>query len=215
LFKPKRLLKITPLFLVFAVLVALSGKLVELVLCLVALSVHEIGHILVAKKLGYPVKRVVLSPFGAAIGLDGMSDKDEFLIALSGPFANLIFGVLCLFLRCIITFLAGQFNALAVFNLALCVFNLLPFYPLDGARIVLSFSKKRLAMLSRLKRAGFVASAVFGALCIISIFFNFNLSLGLMSLFLLFGAVTSEKKEYFSQLVKLTKRRKKSQKVAV
>ena len=43
----------------------------------------------------------------------------------------------------IATFLVDLFYFLVVYSLSFCVFNLLPFYPLDGFRIVDSLNKKR------------------------------------------------------------------------
>lgn len=53
------------------------------------------------------------------------------------------------------TFLYYLFNSLVVFSLSFCVFNLLPFYPLDGFRIVDATSDRRSKLYWFLKRNGY------------------------------------------------------------
>ena len=191
---------ITPLFFALCITLAVFAKWQALLYSLVALSVHEAGHICMAKCMGYPVKSMVLSAFGGKIDLDDMAENDEFFIAFSGPFANMLMGALCLVLRAVLPYFNDFLYTFAVFNFILCAFNLLPFYPLDGARIILSLSTRRIGVLKILKRAGVVAGIIFIVLFIVSIFFKFNLTVGLVGVFLLIGATGAEKKEIYTRL---------------
>ena len=191
---------ITPLFFALVITLAVFAKWQALVYSVIALFVHEVGHICMARCMGYPIKSMVLSAFGGRINLDDMAENDEFFIAISGPFANVFMGVLCLVLRDVLPVFDNFLFSFAIINFVLCAFNLLPFYPLDGARIILSLSNKRIGVLKRLRRAGIIAGIIFIVLFIVSIFFKFNLTVGLIGVFLLIGAWTAEKKETYSRL---------------
>ena len=125
------------------------------------------------------------------------------LIAAAGPISN--------FLTCLLTIsLWWIFPATYSFtkpfyeaNLTIGLFNLLPAYPLDGARIFLGLSRKPHRALKRLKISGIVVSAVLIALFISSAALGrVNLTLGIMGVFLFIGAFFGQKKEAASLMLK-------------
>lgn len=66
--------------------------------------------------------------------------KDEILVALAGPLANLLLAtVISLFLRTFYIYELRQLLVLLVqINIILAIFNLLPIPPLDGSRILIN-----------------------------------------------------------------------------
>ena len=80
---------------------------------------HELGHILAAAFAGISVQRVSLTGMGIV-----MTAEKNASVLLSGPAVNLICAG--------IIFLSGGNFSFAAINLALCVYNLLPFSSLDG-----------------------------------------------------------------------------------
>lgn len=106
---------------------------------------HELGHSLVAKWAGIPVMRVRLFLFGGVAQIGGRPHRPltEFLVALAGPVVSIVLAALC-------AWLSQQMRAatvasamslvilryLAVVNMALVLFNLLPGFPLDGGRVL-------------------------------------------------------------------------------
>ncbi|XUX01357.1 MAG: site-2 protease family protein [Dehalogenimonas sp.] len=104
---------------------------------------HEIGHSIVARRNGIPVKDITLFIFGGASNItrEAESAGAEFRMAFTGPLVSFVLGGLFF----AIYFLAGgsgsktAFNAVMVYlgqiNLILGVFNLLPGFPLDGGRV--------------------------------------------------------------------------------
>lgn len=100
--------------------------------------IHEYGHSIAAKSLGYEVDSIILWVFGGLASIEGdwyKNPKHEFLITFFGPFTNLALAVVC------IPFISWGliFYLFFLFNSILLVFNLLPIYPMDGGRMVRAF----------------------------------------------------------------------------
>ena len=105
---------------------------------LAACIVHELGHVAVATALGGRMERLSLTAVGAElkIGYDiPLTYSRDSLVALAGPLANLLAGVLELALR---------WELAAALTFAVGIFNLLPILPLDGGRIVYGLLANRL-----------------------------------------------------------------------
>ena len=105
---------------------------------LAACIVHELGHVAVATALGGRMERLSLTAVGAElkIGYDRpLTYSRDSLVALAGPLANLLAGVLALALR---------WELAAALTFAVGIFNLLPILPLDGGRIVYGLLANRL-----------------------------------------------------------------------
>jgi Zn-dependent protease/predicted transcriptional regulator len=105
---------------------------------------HEFWHSLVARKFGVHVKGITLFIFGgvAEMQQDPKTPKSEFWIAIAGPLASLF-----LALTFYLTYQSGMrigmgealvsvFMYLALINVILAVFNLIPAFPMDGGRIL-------------------------------------------------------------------------------
>jgi stage IV sporulation protein FB len=108
---------------------------------------HEFGHILTAKRFGAKTVDVILLPIGGLARMQGIPEKprEELLVALAGPFTNLIIAsVLIAFIGPhALSFGLGRSLAdlsilpsLAVANLFLALFNLVPAFPMDGGRVL-------------------------------------------------------------------------------
>ncbi|MEF8852322.1 MAG: CBS domain-containing protein [Haloarculaceae archaeon] len=107
---------------------------------------HELGHSLVARRLGYPIASITLWIFGGIAQLDEMPEdwRHELLIAVAGPLVSVGLGAVCYgaFLTVprsgSVTVAAGAFllGYLAVVNVALAIFNMLPGFPMDGGRVL-------------------------------------------------------------------------------
>ena len=107
---------------------------------------HELGHSLVARRLGYPIASITLWIFGGIAQLDEMPEdwRHELVIAVAGPVVSVALGVVCYaaFLALpageSVPLAAGTFllGYLALVNVALAVFNMLPGFPMDGGRVL-------------------------------------------------------------------------------
>mgnify|MGYP001340590350 CR=1 FL=1 len=113
----------------------------------VGVLLHELGHARVALWYQVPVRRIRLMVFGgvAELGDEPPHAGAEFLIALAGPAVSLLlaaalgfaWGVMKLFAPTLEQMIALT-GYLAIINLSLAVFNLLPGFPLDGGRVLRS-----------------------------------------------------------------------------
>lgn len=92
----------------------------------VALLFHEAGHLLLLWLLGAKVHKLHLAASGAVIVTESLSYGQEISVAAAGPVCNLL-----LFLPNTKTHPVAAFV-----NLCLLAYNLLPFYPMDGGRIL-------------------------------------------------------------------------------
>lgn len=108
-----------------------------------SLLLHELAHALYAKSKGLEINNITLFIFGGAAEIHEEPKKpgQEFMMAFLGPLTSIILVVLFTGLLLIgltisfIPFIAIG-SALAVINLFLALFNLLPGLPLDGGRML-------------------------------------------------------------------------------
>jgi signal peptidase I len=110
------------------------------VLLLGSQLVHQFGHAVACRAAGVAVRAVVLSlPGGAVEHGDPGTPRRAALVAAGGPAASLLLAGLCAALAVLsggnatATALLG---AIAVVNLAVTAFTLLPGLPMDGGKLV-------------------------------------------------------------------------------
>lgn len=103
---------------------------------------HELGHSLVAIRYGYPIDSITLWLLGGVAQLTEQPEdwRHELVIALAGPAVSVLIGVgsyVAIFAvpesLGAIRFVLGY---LALMNVVLAAFNLLPGFPMDGGRVL-------------------------------------------------------------------------------
>jgi Zn-dependent protease len=114
---------------------------VAAILLFASVLIHELAHSLVARARGLDARSITLFLFGGVSNLGGEAKRPstEFLVAVVGPLTSLaIAGV-----AFVATTLVGSDTGvgvvagyLAIVNLLLAAFNLLPGFPLDGGRVL-------------------------------------------------------------------------------
>jgi len=150
------------LLLIFLVVIGLGGNqspgsYTLFVLALIAsVLLHEFGHAFVSSRYGIRTLEIVMYPIGGVARLERPAKpREEFWIAIAGPAVNLAIAGLILAIlysqnRPFNLFALTQpsadnlFDRIALGNLILAGFNLLPAFPMDGGRMLR-------AILSRLK----------------------------------------------------------------
>jgi len=111
------------------------------VLLYASVLLHEIGHSVVARFFGLPVRAITLHILGGVseIEQEPRTPGREFLVAAAGPLLSLVLGAAgyaTLVLVPLPDVAVLLIQALTIANLIVGVFNLLPGLPLDGGRIV-------------------------------------------------------------------------------
>ncbi len=109
---------------------------------------HEFGHVLMARHFGIPTRDITLFPIGGVASIERMPEKpsQELLIALAGPMVNVVIAALLVGLlgarldpASLAAVDAGRtdfLTRLAMVNVVLVLFNLLPAFPMDGGRVL-------------------------------------------------------------------------------
>ena len=172
----------------------------------VCVVLHELGHAIVARSLGMPIRGITLFLFGgvAELGDEPVSAGVEFLMAIAGPAVSLILAIVLAVLAWVgynggwapeVVLVLGY---LSFINGLVLLFNLIPAFPLDGGRVLRSILW---AVTGRLRPATHWASVLgqgFAWLLIALGIFEFfggniigGIWLGLIGLFLNHAARTS------------------------
>ncbi|QNO13601.1 M50 family metallopeptidase [Alkalicella caledoniensis] len=128
-------IKISFLFLILIVTMGFFGMLIDGILMFLVVIVHELGHVIVAKKKYYGVESIEILPIGGVATINQShynQSSDEWYIALAGPMNNIFFIIVLVYLKDLIPYHDKLIN----YNMSLFFFNLLPAFPLDGGRLL-------------------------------------------------------------------------------
>ncbi|MDY7080890.1 MAG: site-2 protease family protein, partial [Halobacteria archaeon] len=155
-----------------------------------------LGHSWVALRYGIEIESITLWILGGIAGLKSIPRDwhKEFWIAIAGPATSIGVGIVCYVALVlvpsnfpVVVFVVGW---LAVMNIVLAVFNLVPAFPMDGGRILralLARSQPHAKATQTAARVGVVFAFVFGFVGIL----NFNIILILLAFFI-YGAAKTE-----------------------
>lgn len=191
-------IKVNPLFFVLALVMIAFGQARYLIWTFIAVTAHEFGHSLVARGRGYLTKSVEVMPFGAVMSLDDNLDRvSGILVGFAGPAVNLVLSALIPGIWWLFPSVYPYTEGFLQANLSLALFNLLPVYPLDGARIVISVSKNKIRAVKGVRIAGVVVGICFFALFVVSIFYGINFTFAVAGIFLIYGGICSGAEEEY------------------
>jgi Zn-dependent protease len=104
--------------------------------------IHELSHSLIARSYGVPVRDITLFIFGGVsqITEEPRTAREEAIMAGAGPLTSLVlgglFGGLFFLVQAVLPLLQAPVGFLAIVNLSLGLFNLIPGFPLDGGRVL-------------------------------------------------------------------------------
>lgn len=115
--------------------------LVASLLFFVSILLHELGHAAVAQKNGIQIRAITLFIFGGVSQLekDPQDGWTEFKMAAAGPIVSLVLAVffgLGATASALVPSARAVARYLALINLSLALFNLVPAFPLDGGRLL-------------------------------------------------------------------------------
>jgi Zn-dependent protease len=146
----------------------------NVVLFFASILAHELGHSLVAQRNGIGVKAITLWMLGGVAELEREADDPgvEFRIAIAGPATSLVlaggFGAVALASSVFVGggLLTYSLGYLAVLNLVLAVFNMIPAAPLDGGRVLASVLWRRRDNRHAARASAARAGEIFGSVLI-------------------------------------------------
>ena len=157
-------------------------------LLFVSVLLHELAHSVVARARGLSVKNITLFIFGGVSNIEQepKSPGVEFQVAIVGPLVSILLGglafLLLLPLRGSNTPVAATLGYLAITNVVLGIFNLVPGFPLDGGRVLRSIVWRISGSLRTATRAATLTGQVIAYLFIlvgIWLFFGGNVFNGI------------------------------------
>lgn len=175
----------------------------------ISLTLHELAHSLVARRFDVPINGITLFLFGgvAELGKEPQSAWAEFWIAIAGPALSLALAAIFGLLGVLTT--EGLFNALvgylALLNLVLALFNLIPAFPLDGGRIYRAVLWARHKDFLKATRQASAAGSVFAYFLMgmgVLALFNGGLMTGIWQILIGLFLLTAAKSTYQNQLFK-------------
>jgi len=138
-----------------------------------SIIVHELAHSIVAIHKGCRVREITLMFMGGAARMEQIPRKpiDEFLMAAAGPALSVALGLGAIWggrylpMAPVFPFDFNVIQWIGVINCALCLFNLIPAFPMDGGRILRAALTPRLGRLRATRIAagiGKTMAVVFG-----------------------------------------------------
>lgn len=190
-----------PAFYIYAAALILQGKFLTLAYTVASSVLHELGHAYAARLKGYMLNNVLILPFGAVLyGGEKLNKKDALAISLAGPLVSAFLITITLSLWWLFPSTHYYTEEFFNVNLSILVFNLLPAYPLDGARAILAVAKNTQKALKKLRVSGVILSIIMLCGFIASAFYKINYSLGLMSVMTFISATSGTEKERYVHL---------------
>ena len=116
-------IKVHPLSYIVSLIFFFTGHIRDYIALMMIILIHELGHVLFALYFKWHIEKIIILPFG---GLTKFQDhinqpiNQELIIAIMGVVFQLFF---C-------------YHINSYYNIIIIIFNLLPIYPLDGAKIL-------------------------------------------------------------------------------
>ncbi len=155
-----------------------------IVLLFLCVLLHEFGHIFAARGFGIRTPDVILLPIGGVSRLERIPEepRQEFLIAIAGPAVNVVIAFLLVLigganfsaehLSALENGNVSMIDRLAVINLFLALFNLLPAFPMDGGRVLRALLASRLGYVRATEIAAMIGQGIAFALGFLGLFGN-------------------------------------------
>jgi Zn-dependent protease/CBS domain-containing protein len=172
----------------------------------VGVILHELGHSLVARRFGFQIESITLWLFGGIANLEEMPEdwRQELQIAVAGPIVSLLVGGVAFLALVGLTRIPGSESVavqsarfvvgyLAILNIALAGFNMLPGFPMDGGRVLRALLARRRTYARATEIAAEVGKLFAIALGLFGLFVLGNIFLAGLAFFIYIGAESESK----------------------
>jgi Zn-dependent protease/predicted transcriptional regulator len=145
---------------------------------------HELAHSFIALRYGVSIRNITLMVFGGVASMEELprEPQQEWRMAFAGPFTSLMIGLASygslLLLQLVptdhlviegMTILLGL---MAVYNLLLAGFNMIPAFPMDGGRVLRAYFASRMTYIEATKKAARIGRYFAIGMGVIGIFYS-------------------------------------------
>jgi Zn-dependent protease/CBS domain-containing protein len=180
---------------------------VSLFICVV---LHELGHSYIAKKHGTNIKNITLFLFGGVSSLEEIpkNPRTELKMAMAGPGVSFLLGLILIIIYSFFKPAGESFMnyiflspindpylrlvwVMAILNIVLGIFNLLPAFPMDGGRVLRAWLAQRMSYIKATREAAGIGKMFAIFMGIFGLFYNFWFIL--IAFFIYIGASEEEK----------------------
>lgn len=154
-----------------------------IVLLFLCVLLHEFGHIFTARYFGVSTPYVTLLPIGGVAQLERIPEEpwEEFLVAIAGPLVNVAITLLLVFVAganlqpeaaAVANMQVSMIDRLAIVNLFLALFNLIPAFPMDGGRVLRALLATRMGFVRATEVAANIGQFVAFALGFLGLMYD-------------------------------------------
>ncbi len=165
----------------------------------VSILFHEFGHSLVARRYGVAISSITLWLLGGVAQLESIPEdwRKEFNIAIAGPIVSVATGVVAYVLFVLVppggfVLEATRFTLayLAVMNVFLAAFNMLPGFPMDGGRVLRALLARTRPHAQATQQAARVGQLFAIMLGLFGLLAGFNIFLIILAFFIYIAAAS-------------------------
>ena len=129
----RTLFKVHPFTLVSLFITLITGYFKETFIIMTIIFIHELGHIIASLMFRWKIEKIVVLPFGAITFFNVLINTsllEEFIVAIMGPIFQIVFTLIL------------NNEIVNFYSYIILIINLIPIYPLDGAKILYVFLNK-------------------------------------------------------------------------
>jgi stage IV sporulation protein FB len=155
-----------------------------LLLLFACVLAHEFGHIFTARAFGVATPDVTLLPIGGVARLERIPEApgEELLVAVAGPLVNVAIALILVVvfganlsvqhLGAVESQHVSMIDRLAIVNIFLVLFNMIPAFPMDGGRVLRALLAMRLGHVRATEIAATIGQWTAFALGFLGLFTN-------------------------------------------
>lgn len=186
-------ISIHPLFWIVVGIGVITGRFRELVILFIIIFIHEMGHAGAAHFFKWRIKKIQLLPFGGVAEVDEHGNrplKEELIVILAGPLQHIWLMGAAVLLHQINVIDSGTYQLFMTHNITILLFNLLPIWPLDGAKLIFLGMSSRFSFSKAHKVTLQISGGLIGVISAVAVvLFPLQLSLWIVLSFVIFSVL--------------------------
>ncbi len=185
---------IHPLVLLIFIIAHFTKNFQITLLIYIVAMIHELFHLMMAYRLKIKIKGISILPFGISLKIKDNrigNPIHEILIAIAGPFSNLLMLTIALILKSYFHLNSDNMSFFILANILIGLINIVPILPLDGGRVLKSIFTIKIGFIKSFKIMKKITAITSIILLVSGVYLLYitklNYSLILISLFLIYN----------------------------